>query len=439
MLVYCGAGNNAGDGYVLARLATRGGARRCAWSRSRRRNACAAMRARAEDCEAGAAGDRTVRRRGSGLLARSRPMSIVDALLGIGADRPLDGDFAAAVAAINARQVPVLSLDVPSGLHADTGLPLGNAVRAAVTHDVRRPEAGLVSRRGCDYAATHRVRRPRRCRRAAREGSAPPLARLGVEDIERALPPRPRSAHKGAGGRLLLRRRRPGNGGRDPARGGRLRCARAPDSSTSRRIRESVAAVLAGRPEVIAAPSTLRRISTGLARIWRTRPCVGPGLGKSEWARPLWQRLLGSELPLVVDADGLNLLAEAPRVARALGVDASSRRGRATARRRRPMTFSATGSAPPATLARRYDAVAVLKGAAHAGRAADAAPLAVCDRGNPGMATAGMGDVLAGVLGALVVQTRDLSASARAGVLLHALAGDSAAADGERGTRRGGL
>jgi NAD(P)H-hydrate epimerase len=88
-------------------------------------------------------------------------------------------------------------------------------------------------------------------------------------------------------------------------------------------------------------------------------------------------------------------------------------------------------------LAARYDAVAVLKGACSL--VATRAGVAVCDHGNPGMATAGMGDVLAGSLGALLVQTRDLELSARAGVLLHALAGDDAARDGERGTLAGDL
>jgi NAD(P)H-hydrate epimerase len=85
------------------------------------------------------------------------------------------------------------------------------------------------------------------------------------------------------------------------------------------------------------------------------------------------------------------------------------------------------------SLAARYGAVAVLKGA-NTLVAATSGPPAVCDRGNPGMATGGMGDVLSGVIGGLLVQMSDLAKSARAGVLLHALAGDEAAADGQRGT-----
>jgi NAD(P)H-hydrate epimerase len=161
---------------------------------------------------------------------------------------------------------------------------------------------------------------------------------------------------------------------------------------------------------------------------------LGPGLGQTAWAYGLWRRVMAAPVPLVLDADGLNLLAREPQrrdawlltphpgeAARLLssGVE-SVQHDRIAAVR---------------AVADRYGAVAVLKGpntlvAAPGG----AGPPAVCDRGNPGMATGGTGDVLAGVLGALLVQTRDLEQAARAGVLLHALAGDDAANGGERGT-----
>jgi NAD(P)H-hydrate epimerase len=161
---------------------------------------------------------------------------------------------------------------------------------------------------------------------------------------------------------------------------------------------------------------------------------VGPGLGRSNWSRALWQRIVDSDLPLVVDADALNLLAEAP-VARGKWVltphpgEAARLLGITTADVQRDRLGAVR------ELATRYDAVAVLKGAGTLVAAhRDASPVSVCDRGNPGMATAGMGDVLAGVIGGMLVQARDLATSARAGVLLHALAGDAAATDGERGT-----
>jgi NAD(P)H-hydrate epimerase len=144
--------------------------------------------------------------------------------------------------------------------------------------------------------------------------------------------------------------------------------------------------------------------------------------------------VLATELPLVIDADSLNLLAATPgrrgnwvltphpgEAARLLGTStAAIQQDRSGALRE---------------LVRRYGGAAVLKGANTLVATADTdEPPRVCDRGNPGMATGGMGDVLAGVMGSLLVQSRSLTGSVRAAVLLHALAGDDAARDGERGT-----
>jgi NAD(P)H-hydrate epimerase len=201
----------------------------------------------------------------------------------------------------------------------------------------------------------------------------------------------------------------------------------------------SVASVLAGRPEIIC-----RSASSGadLDQLMGQVDAVvlGPGLGQSAWAHKLWRRVIEAQLPLVVDADGLNWLArehverdnwvltphpaEAARLLPGATTDAVQRDRLAAARE----------------LAARYRAVAILKGAnTLVATPVAGEPLRVCDRGNPGMATGGTGDVLAGALGSLLVQTGDLTLAARAGVLLHALAGDSAAEAGERGTVAGDL
>ena len=158
----------------------------------------------------------------------------------------------------------------------------------------------------------------------------------------------------------------------------------------------------------------------------------GPGLGRSDWARSLWQASLAAGLPLGIDADGLNELAQAREkrehwiltphpgeAGRLLGTDARS------------VQADRLGAAR--TLADAYGGIAVLKGAGSLVAAADTAPVSVCDRGNPGMATAAMGDVLSGVIGALLVQGVDLRLAAEAGVYLHAAAGDAAAGIGQRG------
>jgi NAD(P)H-hydrate epimerase len=198
---------------------------------------------------------------------------------------------------------------------------------------------------------------------------------------------------------------------------------------------DNVAPVLAGRPEIIC-----RAVGSGqdLEELIRIvdGAVLGPGLGRSAWAYPLWQRLIKADLPLVVDADGLNWLAAEPcargqwlltphagEAARLLGSSVDDvQRDRCAAAKE---------------IARRYAATVVLKGPNTLVATRDS--VRVCDRGNPGMATAGTGDVLAGTLGSLWVQTGDLDLAARAGVLLHALAGDAAAEGGERGTVAGDL
>ena len=196
---------------------------------------------------------------------------------------------------------------------------------------------------------------------------------------------------------------------------------------------DSLASVLAGRPEIIGISARSAadlddalRMADGLV--------VGPGLGQSAWAQELWGRVMAADVPLVLDADGLNLLARAPVERRDWlltphpGEAARLLPGATIESVQRDRLAAAAG------LAARYRATAVLKGP-HTLVAAPRAgtTVAVCDRGNPGMASGGTGDVLAGTLGSLLVQTGDLERSAFAGVLLHALAGDSAAKDGERG------
>jgi NAD(P)H-hydrate epimerase len=171
---------------------------------------------------------------------------------------------------------------------------------------------------------------------------------------------------------------------------------------------------------------------------------IGPGLGRGDWAQRLWSRVQQlRQVPVVADADALNLLAREPvrlpanwiltphpgEAARLLAADTAAVQGDRLAAVR--------------DLHARYGAVAVLKGAGTlvAGTVGDTVELSICDRGNPGMATAGMGDVLTGVISGLLAQlaggavatAADALRAARLGVLVHALAGDAAAQGGQRG------
>ncbi|HEY9183208.1 MAG TPA: NAD(P)H-hydrate dehydratase [Gammaproteobacteria bacterium] len=429
--IVCGVGNNAGDGFVVARLAKAAGLAVDVLSvMPEARLAGEAGRAAADCRAAGVAID------AFDVRALDGADVIVDALFGTGLSRPVAGDMRAAIEAINAARAPVLALDVPSGLDADTGWPNPVAVRADTTITFLGLKQGLFLGGAADY-----------CGRVEFDGLeipadlaaglAPLLTRLTFADLARALPRRPRSAHKGSCGRLLLV-------GGGPGMPGAIRLA----AEAALRVgaglvyvathRDNAGPVLSGRPEIICrAVGSAQDLEELISMV--DGAVLGPGLGRSAWARGLWRRVVDSELPLVVDADGLNWLAAEPfergrwlltphagEAARLLGSSTDEvQRDRCAAAQ---------------ALARRFGATVVLKGPntlVATPHASDA--LCVCDRGNPGMATAGTGDVLAGTLGALYVQTRDFDVAARAGVLLHALAGDAAAEAGERGTVAGDL
>jgi NAD(P)H-hydrate epimerase len=426
LLVYCGAGNNAGDGYVLARFAAAAGfsvrvsalvpVRRLTGDAVRAARDCAAAGVRIDPFDADAEPTRDF-----------TPDVIADALLGTGIDRPLHEDFAKAVALVNAGSTPVLALDVPSGLHADTGLPLGDAIRASVTVTFIGLKQGCFLGMARDYCGELELA-DLGVPAAWSAQLQPVLNRLMPADLKAALPRRARTAHKGAHGRLLLV-------GGGPGMSGAIRLAAEAALRAGAGLVEvathphSVATVMSGRPEIMCHPL---ETADELDRLLESADgvVVGPGLGRSAWSRALWQRVSAANLPLVVDADALNLLAETPTprgrwILTPHPGEAARLLGTATAQIQRDRLAAVRA------LGERYSGVAVLKGACTLVAAADL--VHVCDRGNPGMAVGGMGDVLAGVLGALVVQTNDLIRSARAGVLLHALAGDSAAEHGERG------
>lgn len=423
--IVCGTGNNAGDGLVVARLARAAGL-----------EARALLVASAERF-VGAAAEAAAAARAAGLVLE--PFSaanlgaadlLVDALLGTGLGRPVSGEFRAAIDAVNDHGAPVLALDVPSGLDADTGWPKPTAVRATATVTFLALKQGLFLGAAVDHCGALEFADLELPSTLGDELAAP-LERLVHEDLRRALPRRRRSAHKGSCGRLLLV-------GGGPGMAGAIRLA----AEAALRVGaglvyvathpDNVAAVLAGRPEIIVQSTSSAESLEELLRI-ADGVVLGPGLGRSAWAHGLWRRVLAAELPLVVDADGLNLLAAERRerehwLLTPHPAEAGRLLGTSTTEVQRDRARAACD------LAARYAAHVVLKGPMSlVAEPATPRPLRVCDRGNPGMATGGTGDVLAGALGGLLVQTRDLTVSARAGVLMHALAGDAAAADGERG------
>ena len=307
IVVLCGAGNNAGDGLVLARHAKRRGPRIRVLAVAPPERLKGDAKRALDECVA--AGITIERFAGIERPADAGRSIVVDALLGIGADRPLTGDFAAAVAAANALGAPILALDIPSGLHADTGLPLGCAIRATATVTFVGLKQGLYLGRACDYTGDIALADLGLPKGLAHD-LEPALTRLALPELVQALPPRPRSAHKGTSGRLLLL-------GGGPGMSGAIRLA----SEAALRVgaglvyvaahRDSAAAVRNGRPEAIVhAVEAASELSELIDASGRRRGRPGPR--PSDWARACLGRLLESGLPLVVDADALNLVAAAP-------------------------------------------------------------------------------------------------------------------------------
>ena len=420
--VVCGPGNNGGDGYVLAHLARRAGLEVKVLHLAEHVPATAlGQRACTEYVGAGGA---------IGLFPDELPHGdvVVDALFGIGLSRAPDAFAAALIDAVNAQSAPVFALDVPSGLDADLGSAPGRSIVADATLQFIARHAGLYTGQALEHTgelAIDDLEVPPETHAVATQ-----VATLLTRD---ALPhwlfPRRRNTHKGESGRALC------IGGDHGGGGAIVLCAEAALRSGAGLVevatREAhVPVVLARRPEAM-----VRGIESGedleplLSRAGAVG--IGPGLGQGEWGKAMLRLALAAGKPLVLDADALNLIAATPRVladailtphpgeaARLLGINT--------------VEVQADRFAAAAGIAARYEAVTVLKGAGTVIAAPGQLPC-VIGAGNPGMAVGGMGDVLTGVILALRAQGLAAFDAVCAGALLHSLAGDAAAVQGERG------
>jgi NAD(P)H-hydrate epimerase len=353
----------------------------------------------------------------------------VDALFGIGLNRAPEPSAASLIGSLNASGVPVLALDVPSGLDADTGHAPGAAVRAAATLEF------IAAKRGLHTAMARELAGDVHCDGLGLPpdafGDLPPAAQLlRVQDLALWFRPRPRGAHKGDCGHVLCI-------GGEEGMGGAIRlCAegalRAGAGLVSVATRPSaVAALLAARPEAMSrAVEDAAQLQPLLARARVV--AVGPGLGQGEWGRAMFQAALASGLPLVLDADALNLLAQAvrrlPQAVLTPHPGEAARLLDSTTAQVQQDRFQAAQA-----LVQRFGCAVVLKGAGTVVAAPGELPV-VIGAGNPGMASGGMGDVLSGVIAAQLAQSLAPFDAAVAGALLHSAAADAAAADGgERG------
>ncbi|MGI9330803.1 MAG: NAD(P)H-hydrate dehydratase [Gammaproteobacteria bacterium] len=424
-VVLCGAGNNAGDGYVIARLA------RVRNIRIRLITVSDPDRLQGDAASAWAdfqaAGGRA--EPSSESTDFSDADLIIDALLGTGLDRPLTGAYLDAVAQANAAAAPTVAVDIPTGLSGISGQVLGAAIRASATVTFVGLKQGLYLGEGpghCGIVTFSDLGIPPE----AMADMRPNFRLFDQHSLRELLPPRPANAHKGLFGHVLIVGGNLGMGGAVRLAGAAALRAGAGLVTVATRP-DNVAGVLAGRPEIMcAAVNGAADLQPLLERV--SVVALGPGLGSDDWAQALFKATVACAQPLVIDADGLNLLADAPH--RRDDWILTPHPGEA-GRLLKQSTPEVQQDRPAALAAlnNRYGGVSVLKGQGTlVGRDGDVAWL--IDRGNPGMATAGMGDVLTGCLAGILAQVpTEPAEAAAAAAWVHAVAGDRAARQGERG------
>lgn len=429
LVVLAGTGNNGGDGYVLAAEALAAGlAVRLLQLGDHDKLSAESAAAAASFARAGGIAEPFARLPGDADV-------IVDGLLGTGLKREVSGRWAAAIDSVNAARAPALALDIPSGLDADTGRVHGTAVRADATVSFIALKQGLFTARGPDC-----------CGEIHFDGLDVPPAIYATEMLSarrvdwgkarELLPRRRRDAHKGIAGHVLVVGGAPGMSGAPRLAGeAALRAGAGLVTVATHPAHANLLNLT--RPELMVqgvdGPEALAKVAARASVV-----AVGPGLGRDDWGRALLDAVLSLDLPLVVDADALNLLAQAPRryerwiltphpgeAARLLGCSIAD--------------VEQDRFAAATALQQRYGGTVVLKGAGTLVRSAGQRPPAVCSDTTPAMASAGMGDALTGILAALLAQGIELEQAGTTGVCLHVAAGVAADRGADRGMLAGDL
>ncbi|MGH7334576.1 MAG: NAD(P)H-hydrate dehydratase [Candidatus Rokuibacteriota bacterium] len=434
--IVCGKGGNGGDGFVAARWLRRAGLRPAVWLTSPASEIRGDPARKLAELRRAGIRPRLVDDEDTVGAHLHRADVIVDALLGTGAKGAPSGLIKRMIELINASGRPVIALDVPSGAPADAESPPGPAIRATLTVTFAGLKRGLVMGPGADLAGQVRVIPIGIPASEVERGITTYV--LEATDAASLFPDRPRQAHKGTYGHLLV------VGGSRGKTGAAVLAARAamrtgaglvtvatPASQqpiVASLLLESMSEALDETRAGTIAPEAAEAISRLAAA--RDAVALGPGLGLEPQTREVARRLVG-DLPqsMVIDADALSALAghldilarpHGPRcltphpgeMARVLGVTvADVERDR----------IACVGD-----FVRAYGVHLVLKGATSVVGDPDGR-IFLNPTGNPGMASGGMGDVLTGMVGALLARRSEPGAALRAAVYVHGLAGDLAA------------
>ncbi|MFC3396782.1 bifunctional ADP-dependent NAD(P)H-hydrate dehydratase/NAD(P)H-hydrate epimerase [Brenneria rubrifaciens] len=420
-LILAGHGNNGGDGYVVATLALTAGITphviACSGQRPLPAQAQAARQAWL--AQGGKVHD------ADGVWPDAVDL-IIDGLLGTGLSAAPRAPYDTLIAQANAHPAPVVSLDVPSGLNAETGWCAGEAIRAAHTVTFIALKPGLLTGNARDRVGQLHCSALGLSSWLAEQNA--PVKRLAAPALVEWLTPRRPASHKGDNGRLLI------VGGNNGMGGAVLMAGEASLRAGAGLVRvlthkQYVPALLTARPELMAQELTTDTLRQGLE--WADVVVIGPGMGQDEWGKNALRLAENCNKPMLWDADALNLLAINPhkRQNRVLTPHPGEA---ARLLNCRVSDIESDRLLAAQKLVKRYGGVVVLKGAGTV-IASEQGQLAIADVGNPGMATGGMGDVLAGIIGGLLAQKLPLYDAACAGCVAHGAAADWLAE--RRGTR----
>jgi len=425
--VFCGSGSNGGDGYIVAALAAQKNiVVRCYEMEGNLGADAAQAKLFAQQANVSFYSIGTNTELDQGV--------VVDSLLGIGLTGELRQPYIDAIELINGSGLPVVAVDIPSGLNSDTGAALGAVVQADITVTFIGAKQGLFSGRGiavCGEVIYDSLDIDEDLFTQV-DASA---ELMDLFDLLEEIPATSEDTYKTQRGHSMVVGGDHGFGG--AAIMAAEACLKVGAGMVSVATRpEHVAAVLARQPEVMACGVTSGQQLEPLL----DRPSVlvvGPGLGISSWSEQLMQKAVAADLPMVIDADGLNILAQGrvvtkpdgsrwvltPHVgeaARLLGVTVAE--------------IQADRFAAVTQLQEKYHAVVLLKGPGTLISSGQGEPIKVCPYGNPAMATAGMGDILSGVIAGLIAQGLSPQKATELGCCLHSSAADMAAAEnGSRG------
>lgn len=440
--VFCGAGNNAGDAYVVAALATQKGFAVTVWELAEKLSPDAALAKVYAQQEGVDIKPFDVAAYKQAQISFTANTVIVDGLLGTGTHGALRDHYVEAISRINDSRPSicgVLALDIPSGIHPDTGAVASVAVYADLTVSFIGQKLGNVIGKGRVHSGRRKLSTLSIPAAVYSDAQQDPVAScLDAEVLRPLIKPRALDAHKGDSGHVLV------VGGDEGYGGAALMAAQMAVRSGAGLVglatqAANVSAAIARQPELMAVG-----VSSGQSFLplleKPTVLVVGPGLGQSCWSEQLLYHCVRANKPMVVDADALNILSQG-RLSLSDCPSPSNRQWVLSPHPGEAARLLETSIAEIEkdriaainAIQARWGGTVILKGAGTLVLGADGV-LSVCDAGNPGMASGGMGDVLSGLLGSLLAQGFSTDNAARLGVLLHAMAADSIAANqGQRG------